>query len=184
MRIEHNRVDFTIHGSECFPVILEFAVDIPGQNAIRQYFHILGAFSPRINFFPALNSPDHLSHRPFIFTLRSDHVRSSFGPVYHGWQRADKRSRGYPAREKAQPRQGRGQGRGGVPWDGTGHHFLEPRLDAPWDGIFSPGSARGSNSSAASKEIQQEDRQIAARSSGNGAELSHKHIGQSKDHIG
>ena len=139
MRIEHNRVDFTIHGSECFPVILEFAVDIPGQNAIRQYFHILGAFSPRINFFPALNSPDHLSHRPFIFTLRSDHVRSSFGPVYHGWQR---------------------------------------------DGIFSPGSARGSNSSAASKEIQQEDRQIAARSSGNGAELSHKHIGQSKDHIG
>lgn len=119
MRIEHNRVDFTIHGSECFPVILEFAVDIPGQNAIRQYFHILGAFSPRINFFPALNSPDHLSHRPFIFTLRSDHVRSSFGPVYHGWQRADKRSRGYPAREKAQPRQGRGAGKGvsSMGWD-------------------------------------------------------------------
>ena len=49
---------------------------------------------------------------------------------------------------------------------------------------FPPDRPRGSNSSAASKEIQQEDRQIAARSSGNGAELSHKHIGQSKDHIG
>ena len=118
MRIEHNRVDFTIHGSECFPVILEFAVDIPGQNAIRQYFHILGAFSPRINFFPALNSPDHLSHRPFIFTLRSDHVRSSFGPVYHGWQRADKRSRGYPRVRK--PRPVRGGGRKGGEFHGMG----------------------------------------------------------------
>ena len=88
-------------------------------------------------------------------------------------------------RRVRKPRPVRGGGRKGGEFHGMGLVIiLEPRLDAPWDGIFSPGSARGSNSSAASKEIQQEDRQIAARSSGNGAELSHKHIGQSKDHIG